>query len=91
MQILDSTPTPDAGKDWGQGEKGATEDVIVGWRHQLNGHEFEPTPGDDEGQGSLACCSPWGCKESETTEQLNTNNNPNCTETEGLRVEEAQQ
>ena len=42
-------------------------DEIVGWRHQLNGHEFEQTPGDGEGQGSLACCSPWGCKELDVT------------------------
>ena len=52
----------DAGKDWGQEEKGATEDEIVGWHHQLNGHEFEQTPGDSEGQGSLVCCSSWVCK-----------------------------
>ena len=44
-----------------------TEDEMVGWHHQLNGHEFEQTPGDSAGQGSLACCSSWGCKESETT------------------------
>ena len=55
---------PDAGKDWGQKEKGAT-----GWHHQLNGHDFEQTPGDSEGQGSLVCCSPWGHKKSDTTEQ----------------------
>ena len=48
---------------------------MVGWHHQLNGHECEQTPGDGEGQGSLACCSPWSCKESDTTEQLNTNIN----------------
>ena len=42
--------------------KGATEDEMVGWHHQLNGHEFEQTPGDSEGQGSLSCCSPWGCR-----------------------------
>ena len=46
-----------------------TEDGIVGWHHQLNGHEFEQIPGDSEGQGSLACCSPWGHKESDTTEE----------------------
>ena len=46
---------------------------MVGWHHQLNGHEFEQTPGDDEGQGSLACCSPWGRKEAARTEQLNNN------------------
>ena len=50
---------PDAGKDWGQ-EKGTTEDEVVGWHHWLNEHEFEKVPGDDEWQGSLACCSPWG-------------------------------
>ena len=49
---------PDAGKDWGQ-EKGVTEDEMVGWHHLLNEHEFEQTPGDSEGQGSLVCCSPW--------------------------------
>ena len=62
---------PDAGKDWGQEEKGVTEDKMVGWHHRLNGHEFEQTPGDGEGQGSLACCSPWVRKESDTTERLN--------------------
>ena len=53
---------PDAGKDWGQEEKGGTEDELVGWHHWLNGHEFEQTPGDGGGQGSLACCSPWVTK-----------------------------
>ena len=52
------------------------ESEVVGWHSQLKGHEFEQAPGDSERQGSLACCSPWGCKESDTTEQLN-NNNPN--------------
>ena len=56
-----------SGKDWGQEEKRATENEMVGWHHWLNGHEFELTPGDDEGQGSLACCSPWDHKESNTT------------------------
>ena len=51
---------PDAGKDWRQKEKGAAEDEMVGWHHRLSGHEFEQTLGDSEGQGSLACCSPWG-------------------------------
>ena len=51
-----------------------TEDEMVGWHHQLNGHEFEQTLGDREGQGSLACCSPWSHKESDTTQQLNNNN-----------------
>ena len=62
---------PDAGKDWGKEEKGTTEDEMVGWHHRLNGHEFEQAPGGGEGQGSLACCSPWGCKELDTTERLN--------------------
>ena len=51
-----------------------TEEETAGWHHQLNGHEFEQTLKDSEGQGSLACCSPRGCKESEMTEQLNNNN-----------------
>ena len=58
---------PDTEKDWGQEEKGATEDEMVRWDHRLNGHEHEQTPGAGDGQGSLACCSPWGCKESGTT------------------------
>ena len=58
---------PVAGKDWGQEKKGATEDEIVGWHHWLSGHEFEQTLGDGEGQGSLACCSPWGHKKLATT------------------------
>ena len=52
-----------------------TKDEMVGWHDQLNGHEFEQTLGDGEGQGSLACCSPWGRKESEMTKRLNNNNN----------------
>ena len=62
---------PDSGKDWGQEEKGATEDEMVGCHHLLNGYEFEQTPGDGEGHERLACYSPWGLKESDTTEQLN--------------------
>ena len=54
---------PDAGNDWGQEEKGATGDEMVGWHHRLNGHEFERIPGDSEWQGSLACFSSWGRKE----------------------------
>ena len=50
-----------------------TEDEMVRWHHRVNGHEFEQTPGVGDGQGGLAWCSPWGCKESDTTEQLNTN------------------
>ena len=61
---------PDARKDWRR-EKGMTEDEMVRWHHWLNGHEFEQAPGDGEGQGSLVCCSPWGHKESDTTEWLN--------------------
>ena len=62
---------PDAGKDWRWEDKGTTEDEMVRWHDWLDGHEFEHTPGVGDGQGSLACCSPWGCKESDTTEQLN--------------------
>ena len=61
------------------GGKRATEDEMVGWHHQLSGHEFEQTPGDSEGQGSLACGSPWGCKESDMTEWVNNNNNKSTT------------
>ena len=53
---------PDVGKDWGQEEKGTTEDEIVGWHHHLNGHEFELTPGVGDGQRGQACCGSWGCK-----------------------------
>ena len=48
-----------------------TEDEMIGWHHQLDGHEFEQAPGVGDGQGSLVCCSPWGCKQSDTTERLN--------------------
>ena len=58
---------PDAEKDWSQEKKGMTEDKLVGWHRWLSGHEFEQTPGDSKGQGSLACCSPWGRKESDMT------------------------
>ena len=58
---------PDAEKDWGQEEKGATEDEVIGWHHWLNGHEFEQTLGDSEEKGSLVCCSSWGRKQSGTT------------------------
>ena len=61
---------PDAGKNWRQEEKGATEDGMLGWHHWLKGHEFDQAPGVDDGQGSLACCSPWGHKESDLTEWL---------------------
>ena len=62
---------PDARKDWGQKEKRMTEDEMVGWHHWLNGHEFEQILGDSKGRGSLACCGPWGHRESDTTEWLN--------------------
>ena len=65
---------PDAGKDRRQEEKGMTEDKMVGWHHWLNGYEFEKAPGDGEGQGSLACCSPCAHKELDITEQLKNNN-----------------
>ena len=59
---------PDFGKDGGQEEKGTTEDEMVGGHHQLDGHEFEQALGVGDGQGGLASCSPWGCKESDMTE-----------------------
>ena len=62
---------PDAGRDWGQEEKGTTEDEMAGWHHRRDGHEFERAPGDGDGQGGLACCVSWGRKESDRTEQLN--------------------
>ena len=60
----------DAGRDWGQEEKGEKEDEMVGWHHQLNGHEFEQASGVGDGQGGLACCNSWGSKESDITELL---------------------
>ena len=72
----------DAGKDWGQEEKGATKDDMVGWHHWLNGHEPEQTPGDCEGQGSLVCCSPWGLyRHKQSQKQLS-----NLTTTKTLRT-----
>ena len=68
---------PDAGNDGRQEEKVTTEDEMVGWHHRLDGHEFEQASGVGDGQGSLACCSPWDCKESDTTEQLNWTELPN--------------
>ena len=61
----------DAGRDWGQEEKGTTEDEIAGWHHLVDGREFEWTPGVGDGQGGLACCDSWVCTESDTTEWLN--------------------
>ena len=72
MQRTDSfEKTLMLGKIWGREEKGTTEDEMIGWHHRLNGHEFEQSLGDGEGQGSLACCDSWGSKESDTTEWLN--------------------
>ena len=62
---------PDAGRDWGQEEKGTTEDEMAGWHHRLDGCESEWTLGVGDGQGGLACCDSWGRKELDTTEQLN--------------------
>ena len=68
---VDSLEKTDAGRDWGQEEKGMTEDEMAGWHHWLDGCKFEWTPGVGDGQGGLACCDSWGRKESDTTEQLN--------------------
>ena len=61
----------DAGRDWGQQEKGMTEDLMVGWHHRLSAHGFGWTPGVGDGQGCLPCCGSWDCKESDTTERMN--------------------
>ena len=74
MRRADSRKDLDAGKDWRQKEKRATEDEMVGWPYQLDGHKLGQTPGDGEAQGSLACCSPWGCEQSDTAGWLNSNN-----------------
>ena len=66
---------PDAGRDWGQEEKGTTEDEMAGWHHWLDGREFEWTPGDGDRQGGLACGNSWGQKELDTTERLNWTDN----------------
>ena len=71
---------PDAGKDWGQEEKWTTEDRMVGWHHQHNGHRFGWTLGVDGGQGGLACCGSWGHKKSDTTEWLNWTELSKCSE-----------
>ena len=70
---------PDAVKDWGEEEKQAMEDEMVGWHHRFNEHEFEQTLRDSKGQGSLVCCSPWGDKESDTAEWPNNNTPDVCT------------
>ena len=74
---------PNAGRDWGQEEKGTTEDEMTGWHHWLDGHEFELTPGVVDEQGGLECCNSWDCKESDMTEwlkwtELNAPTNAHC-------------
>ena len=71
MRRVDSLEKTDAGRDWGQEEKGTTEDETAGWHHWLDGRESEWTPGVGDGQGGLACCHSWGHEESDTTERLN--------------------
>ena len=71
MQRVDSLEDSDAGRDWGQEEKGTTEDEMAGWHHWLDRRESEWTPGVGDGQGGLVCCDSWGRKELDTTEQLN--------------------
>ena len=77
---------PDVGKYWGQEEKGMTEDEMVGWHHRLDGHGFGWTLGVGDRQGGLACCSPWGHKESDKTEQLNWTELKNKTSCEKLKM-----
>ena len=69
--MLTHWKNPDAGRDWGQEEKGMTEDEMAGWHHQLDGHEFESTPSIADGEGGLACCDSWGHKELDIPERLN--------------------
>ena len=76
---------PDSGKDWRWEEKGTTEDEMVGWHHQLNGHEFGSTPGVGDGQGGLVCSSPWDHKESDTTERLNWTEAPALTSVQWVK------
>ena len=71
MRRVDSWKDSDTGRDWGQEEKGMTEDEMAGWHHQLSGHGFGWTLGVGDGQGGLAWCGSWGHKESDTTERLN--------------------
>jgi len=71
MRRVDSMEKNDAGRDWGQEEKGTTEEEMPGWHHRLDGRESEWTPGVGNGQGGLACCNSWGRKELDTTEWLN--------------------
>ena len=71
MRRVDSFEDSDAGRDWGQEEKGTTQDEMARWHHRLNGREFESTLGVGDGQGGLECCDSWGCKELDRAEQLN--------------------
>ena len=71
MSLRKLTEVVEDREAWCAEVHGVAEDEMVGWPHQLNGHEFDQTLGDGEGQGSLACCSPWGCKESYMIERLN--------------------
>ena len=71
MRRVNSLEKTDAGRDWGQEEKGMTEDEMAGWHHRFDGHEFGWTPGVGDGQGGLACCDSWVWKELDMTEQLN--------------------
>ena len=71
MRRVDSLEKTDAGREWGQEEKGTTEDEMVGWHHLLDGHWFRWTLGIGDGQGGLACCSSWDLNESDMTERLN--------------------
>ena len=80
MWRVDSMEKTHAGKDWGQEEKGMTEDEMAVWHHWLNGHEFEWTPGVGDEQGGLVCWDSWGHKESDMTERLN------CTELKGTGI-----
>ena len=77
---------PGAGRDWGQEEKGTTEDEMAGCHHRLDGHEFEWTPGVGDGQGGLECCDSWGCKESDMTERLNWTELRNWTEQSSISM-----
>ena len=70
-RVLTHWKDSDAGRDWGQEEKGTTEDEMAGWHHWLDGRESGWTPGVGDGQGGLACCNSWGCKQSDMTERLN--------------------
>ena len=71
MRRVDSLEKTDAGRDWGQEEKGTTQDEMARWHHRLNGREFESTLGVGDGQGGLECCDSWGCKELDRAERLN--------------------